>query len=78
MKTPWTDEYATQIIRLDETVEVVNANLSRRLERDLRVLILGTFALYEEDPLNFAPETCAVFDKWKPEIEKMLQGDVLP
>jgi len=76
MKTPMTDENTTQIIWLGETVEVVNANLSRRLERDLRILLLGTFALYEEDPLNFAPETCGVFDKWKPEIEKMLQGDV--
>jgi len=77
MKTPLTDENTTQIIWLGETVEVVNSNLSRQLERDLRVLLLGTIALYDDNPWhdNFAPETCAVFEKWKPEIEKMLKGE---
>ena len=73
--TPITDRYATKIVRHDEIIEVVNAHFARQLEREIRTLLLGTFVLYEKDPLHFAPETIAVFEKWKPEIEKMLRGE---
>ena len=73
MKTPLTDAMKVRI----EGVEVVSYQFARDLERDLRVLLLGTIALYDDNPWheNFAPETCAVFEKWKPEIEKMLRGE---
>ena len=73
MKTPLTDAMKVRI----EGVEVVSYQFARDLERDLRVLLLGTIALYDDNPWheNFAPETCAVFEKWKPEIEKVLRGE---
>ena len=70
MKTPLTD---AEII-LHCHVPAIPIEFTRQLERDLRWLLLGTFALYEDCPLNFAPETCVVFEKWKPEIYKMLEG----
>jgi len=72
MKTPLTDEaWFWEYFENDEE----KLEFARRLERDLRTLLLGTLALYEDCPLNFAVETCAVFEKWKPEIYKMLDGE---
>jgi len=72
MKTPMTD---ARLTIGEYGQDVVNIEFARRLERDLRTLLLGTLALYEDCPLNFAVETCAVFEKWKPEIYKMLDGE---
>lgn len=71
MKTPLTD---AMIVRI-EGVEVVDAQFAKDMEYDLRVLLLGTYLLYRHRPLNWAPETIAVFEKWAPEIEKMLRGE---
>jgi len=71
MKTPLTD---AMIVR-NEGVEVVAAQFASDMEYDLRVLLLGTYLLYRDGPLNWAPETIGVFEKWKPEIEKMLKGE---
>jgi len=73
METPLTDtkRFYAKYAREDEII--VPAEFSQELERDLRWLLLGTLVLYEDCPLNFAVETCKVFEKWKPEIYKMLE-----
>jgi len=71
MKTPLTNSKITLYCH----VHAVPIEFAHELEHDLRVILLGTFALYEKDPLHFAPETIAVFEKWEPEIKKMLRGE---
>ena len=75
MKTPLTDKRATQIIRLDKTVEVVPARFARDMERDIRHLLLRLYMDWEDDPLSFAIESAGVMEKWEPEIKKMLRGE---
>ena len=52
----------------------VSSEFARELERDLRWLLIGTFWQYEDNILNFPVETVAVFEKWRPEILKMIGG----
>jgi len=77
METPLTDKRGYRLPNMGylfPDMEVVSAEFTRGLEKDLRWLLLGTFALYEDDPLRFAPETCKVFEKYKYAIDEMLEG----
>ena len=71
MKTPLTNSKITLYCH----VHAVPIEFAQELEHDLRILLLGTYMRYEDDPLSFAPESAGVMKKWKPEIEKMLRGE---
>ena len=70
--TPLTDANTTQIIWLDETVGVVNAGFAQELERDLWILLIGSYSLYEDNEFNFPVDTCKIFEKYKPMMDKLL------
>jgi len=72
MKTPLTDEaWFWEYFEDDEE----KLEFARRLERDIRHLLLRLYMAWEDDPLSFAPESAEVMERWKPEVEKMLKGD---
>jgi len=66
--TPLTDD---KIIMMHH-VPGVPVEFARELEHDFWVLLIGSVGLYEDSQFNFPVDTCQVFEKYKPMMDKLL------
>jgi len=71
METPLTDAKASPRFGMAYNAYFVEKSFAKQLEKDCRTLMLR---LYGTDPDTMSPECREVWERWKPEIDKMVKN----